>query len=76
MPVALVQFCQKCLQTLPIIPGEAKLPLFEDHCVNPKETNKKTQQRIMANMPTTEINRITEKKYPINPKKSENMEKE
>lgn len=61
MPVALVQFCQKCLQTLPIIPGEAKLPLFEDHCVNPKETNKKIQQRVMANMPTKEVNRITEK---------------
>lgn len=62
MPVALAWFCQKRLQTLPIIPGEAKLPLFEDHCVNPKETNKKTQQRVTANTPTKKINGITEKK--------------
>lgn len=76
MPVELVQFCQKCLQTLPIIPGEAKLLLFEDHCVNPKETNKKAQQRVIANMPKKEIIRITGKNIHLIQKKAEKMENE
>lgn len=76
MPVELVQFCQKCLQTLPIIPGEAKLLLFEGHRVNPKETNKKAQQRVIANMPTKEIIRITGKNIQLIQKKAEKMENE
>lgn len=75
MPVALAQFCQKCLRLCQKIPWEAKLPLVEDHCVDLKETNEKTTKSYSQCL--NKGDKIESQKiYPTNPKKADKKEKE